>query len=175
MTDLPHDLTLQKMMMGCPEWLDPLYSPFRKSNVDTAWLRLVRDVHIHIVWTSAYSSSIIFVSFTHSKRVGSDSRKNGDLQHRPWYWPVHSHTNGPQWVGCIHCLVFVWFIQKRTKMFTVSLQTDQRSESRTPQRVSIKMCRLMFLTSLGWNLCFLCDRGKKSSLYLQHPTGWGRE
>lgn len=60
MTDLPHDLTLQKMMMGCQEWLDPLYSPFRKSNVDTAWLRLVRAIHIHLVWTKTYSSSIIY-------------------------------------------------------------------------------------------------------------------
>lgn len=68
MTDLPHDLTLQKMMMGCPEWLDPPYSPSRKSNVDTAWLRLVRDVHIHLVWTNASFQIHHFCVF-HSQRA----------------------------------------------------------------------------------------------------------
>lgn len=132
---LPRDLAVQMMMMGCPELLDPPFSHFRKSNVDTAWLRQVSpSIFSHsdtLIVTKHFFFFLIhdLLSFIHSKRVGSDPRKNGDIRRSPRYRTIHSHTNGSRWVVCIHCSVFLFSLSRKcTETFTVRVSPTRPEE-----------------------------------------------
>lgn len=154
-------LVLQRMRRVCPEWLEPPFSPFRKSNVDTAWPRLVRAsilfCHTYtnfslIRWSLTWILHTFLFVFINSKRAGSDSREKRDLQHDPQHWTLHSHSNRPQWVQTHSLLFFVSiYIQLSLFFLSVSPWLDNRGESRTPQRVSLQGIVFLIYTSIFYD------------------------
>lgn len=111
---------------GSDRWAPPSSLSFRCTYCDKTLFK----IHYLLVRT-----------FIHSKRVGSDSRENSDIRRSPRYRTIHSHTNGPRWVVSIYCPAFYLVYPENAPRLSlcVSLRPDQRSESRTPQRVRIEM------------------------------------
>lgn len=100
-----------------------------------------------------------------------------------------TRTGHSEFSGLASCLL-VLFLTYSWYLDSVSVWLDHRSENKTPQRVSPSGVFFFFFSifshklwssgisammSSQYNLCFLCDRGRRFSLSLQRPTGSGRE
>lgn len=153
------------MMMGCPELLDPLFSHFRKSNEDTAWLRQVSAsiltvIHIRLLWqnTSFFFKFIIYLfclSFIASELARTPA-KTVTFGAAPDIEPSTPTRTGRGELCAFTVLSLFSLSRKCTETFTVRVSSTRQEEWKQDSTESTYKNVASYLNELTASVSVIC-------------------